>query len=449
MFCTHCGATLKDGATFCPQCGQSMTEPKDELLGILPRKALSVQEKIKEQQVSKNFFQRVGAFTIDFALVYAFFILGGALLMPDIFELDSTLLGWLIICTTLFYHGLSLTIKEKTIGKHLFGLKVVNASDQRKISATQSFGRSIGYIPSSVFFGLGFLWAAFDAKAQAWHDKMANTIVVKNRPSNALAWPLALIAAAAVTAIVLYGSQTEVVQESPLVTNTSKNFIEEAVSRVVSLNCFYKNDDDDFNDDIGYIGSGSGTILLKDGVILTNAHVIADERSAGKKAICFISLPNPSTGEASEGYVGVPIHAGEISDSYDIALVSIVDAMEDQDTGEKLGVWPRTFPSIEDESGCLNRAPALGEKIFIVGYPSYSEDLTASVTEGIVSSKNSDGTLLTSAKVDAGNSGGSAIDANGCFVGIPTAVIKGKFENAGIIIPNAIIDRFLNEANAN
>ena len=28
---------------------------------------------------------------------------------------------------------------------------------------------------------LGFIWVAFDAKKQGWHDKLAGTLVVKSR----------------------------------------------------------------------------------------------------------------------------------------------------------------------------------------------------------------------------------------------------------------------------
>jgi S1-C subfamily serine protease len=69
-------------------------------------------------------------------------------------------------------------------------------------------------------------------------------------------------------------------------------------------------------------------------------------------------------------------------------------------------------------------------------------DLT--VTEGIVSSIDSDGSILTSAKVDAGNSGGLAVDQRGCMVGVPSAVQEGKFQNLGVVIPTARVLEFSN-----
>jgi uncharacterized RDD family membrane protein YckC len=32
---------------------------------------------------------------------------------------------------------------------------------------------------SGFFFGLGFIWAAFDANGEAWHDKIFATRVVR------------------------------------------------------------------------------------------------------------------------------------------------------------------------------------------------------------------------------------------------------------------------------
>jgi uncharacterized RDD family membrane protein YckC len=33
--------------------------------------------------------------------------------------------------------------------------------------------RYLGYFVSSIPFGLGLFWVAFDARKQGWHDKMA------------------------------------------------------------------------------------------------------------------------------------------------------------------------------------------------------------------------------------------------------------------------------------
>ena len=37
----------------------------------------------------------------------------------------------------------------------------------------------IGFTIESMFFYIGWLWPLFDAKKQAWHDKIASTYVVQ------------------------------------------------------------------------------------------------------------------------------------------------------------------------------------------------------------------------------------------------------------------------------
>jgi uncharacterized RDD family membrane protein YckC len=41
--------------------------------------------------------------------------------------------------------------------------------------------RYVGYIISTIPLCLGFLWVGFDSKKQGWHDKIAGTVVVRNR----------------------------------------------------------------------------------------------------------------------------------------------------------------------------------------------------------------------------------------------------------------------------
>ena len=41
-----------------------------------------------------------------------------------------------------------------------------------------AFLRWIGYMLSSLPLNLGFLWVAFDARKQGFHDKLAGTVVI-------------------------------------------------------------------------------------------------------------------------------------------------------------------------------------------------------------------------------------------------------------------------------
>ncbi len=68
--------------------------------------------------------------------------------------------------------------KQATPGKMMFNARIVDADTGEKPSTGQWIIRYLGYIPSMLVFGLGFLWVAWDKRKQGWHDKMAGTVVV-------------------------------------------------------------------------------------------------------------------------------------------------------------------------------------------------------------------------------------------------------------------------------
>src|SRR5207245_10770324 len=70
----------------------------------------------------------------------------------------------------------------RTPGKKVFDLAVVTV-DGQPLSFARALGRTVAYAVSSLFFGLGFLWAAFDPQKQAWHDQLCGTLVVRQRPA--------------------------------------------------------------------------------------------------------------------------------------------------------------------------------------------------------------------------------------------------------------------------
>ena len=70
-----------------------------------------------------------------------------------------------------------------TPGKYLAGEQVVEHLSGRNPGIGRMLLREIiGKWVSGLVFGLGYLWAIWDKDGQAWHDKIAGTIVVK-RPS--------------------------------------------------------------------------------------------------------------------------------------------------------------------------------------------------------------------------------------------------------------------------
>ena len=68
---------------------------------------------------------------------------------------------------------------QATPGKIAIAAKIVDARTGEKPSIRQYIIRYIAYIPSFFLFGLGVFWVAFDKRKQGWHDKLANTLVIK------------------------------------------------------------------------------------------------------------------------------------------------------------------------------------------------------------------------------------------------------------------------------
>ncbi len=67
----------------------------------------------------------------------------------------------------------------QTFGRSVAGIRITNLQGG-PISAGQAWGRYLfkGFFSGSVFY-LGYLWMLWDTNKQGWHDKVANTLVLK------------------------------------------------------------------------------------------------------------------------------------------------------------------------------------------------------------------------------------------------------------------------------
>jgi uncharacterized RDD family membrane protein YckC len=118
-----------------------------------------------------GFWIRMGALLIDIILIG---------IITSI--LDSPGEIWLIAIAG--YGALMWKIKGTTIGGLVCGLKVVRR-DGAEINWDTAIVRALGCFLSMVVAGLGFLWIVFDEDRQAWHDKIAGTLVVRTpRPES-------------------------------------------------------------------------------------------------------------------------------------------------------------------------------------------------------------------------------------------------------------------------
>ena len=69
--------------------------------------------------------------------------------------------------------------RGQTVGMIPFRLSVVRVEDGTKPDVLRAFLRYIGLIISFVVLLLGVIWVAFDSRKQGWHDKLAQTVVIR------------------------------------------------------------------------------------------------------------------------------------------------------------------------------------------------------------------------------------------------------------------------------
>ncbi len=132
-----------------------------------------------------GFWVRVAANLIDQVIlgVLAFFFLFVFVVVVSA-TLPETFASFLSIAAVILSYPLFIILfwvyRQATPGKMAVDLKIVDARSGEKPSIGQCIGRYFAYIPSYLFFGLGFLWVAFDKRKQGWHDKLAGTLVIKD-----------------------------------------------------------------------------------------------------------------------------------------------------------------------------------------------------------------------------------------------------------------------------
>ncbi len=67
-----------------------------------------------------------------------------------------------------------------TPGKLLLDIRIVDARNLRPIGFKKAMLRLLGYAVSFLTLYLGFLWIAWDKRKQGLHDKIAETLVIRN-----------------------------------------------------------------------------------------------------------------------------------------------------------------------------------------------------------------------------------------------------------------------------
>ncbi len=71
--------------------------------------------------------------------------------------------------------------RSATPGKMVIGAKIVDATTGQAPTTWQLIGRYLGYYVSTIPLCLGLIWVGFDRRKQGWHDKLANTVVIRSK----------------------------------------------------------------------------------------------------------------------------------------------------------------------------------------------------------------------------------------------------------------------------
>jgi len=119
----------------------------------------------------------VAILTAIVGIMFQSFRLGQLLGTGDLtLQLALILLGSASVLLNFVYYVGFWLLAGQTPGKALLGVAVIRA-DGRPLGAGGAIVRWLGYWLSGILF-LGYLWILVDNRRQAWHDKLARTLVV-------------------------------------------------------------------------------------------------------------------------------------------------------------------------------------------------------------------------------------------------------------------------------
>lgn len=175
---------------------------------------------------------------------------------------------------------------------------------------------------------------------------------------------------------------------------------------------------------VDYLGSGFLETSLKRPFahLVTNRHVV--NLDGIKPKTCSVSLPGiKEKADISSNSIFI---VDEKSTTTDVAFVDVANRVADIDARAAVNSYK-----------VCSTEPRPGDRVVTIGYPSIGTKDGVTATDGIISGIE-DKYYVTSAKVDAGNSGGIAIlvekGGNTCYLGIPTLVEVGRMESLGRIL---------------
>ncbi len=124
-----------------------------------------------------GFTLRLGALMLDMSFIMALLLISAIPASRSLQLLGFLLSGLFFVCN----YTLLPARTGQTLGKRLIGIRIVTVEQQRVSWKHVLLRHLVGYPLAGLFFTLGFLWLLWDPKQQGWHDKIAQTLVVKKR----------------------------------------------------------------------------------------------------------------------------------------------------------------------------------------------------------------------------------------------------------------------------
>jgi uncharacterized RDD family membrane protein YckC len=144
----------------------------------------------RRRRVRAPFSLRCGALLVDYTLAVAIIAfttllartVGGSVRWTGEAMLAA---GYVASLVTLLFNFLVLPVfTGATIGKWATGLRIERLSGEPLGFGHATLRHTLGYLISLLTLGLGFLLAVFDAEGRALHDRIAGTVVVRERGSS-------------------------------------------------------------------------------------------------------------------------------------------------------------------------------------------------------------------------------------------------------------------------
>ena len=147
----------------------SVGSPTDPIAAAAPTSAAPppgvTRPQVSASMPRAGFWVRMAALFLDVLLVG--FVMSA---LHHVFQLQLLVLA--------VYGAVMWKLRGSTVGGIVFDLRVVRL-DGRDVDWETAIVRALGCFLSLAVAGLGFIWIAFDDSNQAWHDKIAGTVVVR------------------------------------------------------------------------------------------------------------------------------------------------------------------------------------------------------------------------------------------------------------------------------